>query len=307
MLSTCPECQTSFRIAQAQLDSRRGLVRCGRCNAVFNAYDTLLPELQTPPAAEPEPPAAAAPPPAAEFAPAPASESAPAPMPEVEVESWLRAERPTLPELELPPEEKTPQEQTPSRQPSPKEQDSAQPAQESAEDILLTELFKRKEHPPAGKAWLWGPVALLLFLTLGGQLAYFFRADLAAHLPEARPWLEQTCRTLGCTIPLPQDSEALRIEASSLETDPENKSRAILRLSLSNRSEQAVAWPHLILLLTDVNDTPLAQRPFMPVEYLPPRSDPSQGIHPTQEQEINLELEIRGLSAYGYKMEKRYP
>ncbi len=302
MLSTCPECQTSFRIAQAQLDSRRGLVRCGRCNAVFNAYDTLLPELQTPPAAEPEPPAPETPPPAAELAPTPA------PMPEVEFEdeSWLKAERPVLPKLELPPAPQT-EAQPASNQPAQKEQDSTQPAQESAEDILLSELFKRKERPPAGKAWLWGPVALLLFLTLGAQLAYFFRADLAAHLPEARPWLEQTCRTLGCTIPLPQDSEALRIEASSLETDPENKSRAILRLSLSNRSEQAVAWPHLILLLTDVNDTPLAQRPFMPVEYLPPRSDPSQGIHPAQEQEINLELEIRGLSAYGYKMEKRYP
>jgi predicted Zn finger-like uncharacterized protein len=45
MQTTCPECRTTYRIAQAQLSLRRGLVRCGHCNAVFNAYDSLLPDL----------------------------------------------------------------------------------------------------------------------------------------------------------------------------------------------------------------------------------------------------------------------
>ncbi len=50
MQTSCPECGTSFRVSQEQLGLRRGLVRCGRCNAVFNAYDTLLPELEGAPA-----------------------------------------------------------------------------------------------------------------------------------------------------------------------------------------------------------------------------------------------------------------
>ena len=49
MQTTCPECHTTFRVSQDHLGARRGLVRCGTCNAVFNAYDTLLPELESPP------------------------------------------------------------------------------------------------------------------------------------------------------------------------------------------------------------------------------------------------------------------
>ena len=51
MQTSCPECRTAFRVSQDQLGLRRGLVRCGKCNAVFNAYDTLLAELEEPPAA----------------------------------------------------------------------------------------------------------------------------------------------------------------------------------------------------------------------------------------------------------------
>lgn len=37
MYTRCPECQTAFRIALAQLKAHDGLVRCGRCDSVFRA------------------------------------------------------------------------------------------------------------------------------------------------------------------------------------------------------------------------------------------------------------------------------
>lgn len=40
--TTCPACGTIFRVTQAQLDLRQGLVRCGQCRFVFNAIDSLL-------------------------------------------------------------------------------------------------------------------------------------------------------------------------------------------------------------------------------------------------------------------------
>ena len=48
MLTTCPECRTNFRVTQEHLALRRGLVRCGQCGVVFNAYDSLLAELVAP-------------------------------------------------------------------------------------------------------------------------------------------------------------------------------------------------------------------------------------------------------------------
>ena len=40
-ITQCPACNTRFRVSQAQLDARQGLVRCGECQAVFDATQFL--------------------------------------------------------------------------------------------------------------------------------------------------------------------------------------------------------------------------------------------------------------------------
>ena len=42
MLTRCPACATSFRVTPEQLKLRAGKVRCGKCQTVFNAIDSLL-------------------------------------------------------------------------------------------------------------------------------------------------------------------------------------------------------------------------------------------------------------------------
>lgn len=42
MYTRCPECRTPFRITRAQLTARGGLVRCGKCQAVFSGSEHLL-------------------------------------------------------------------------------------------------------------------------------------------------------------------------------------------------------------------------------------------------------------------------
>ncbi|MCU0842425.1 MAG: zinc-ribbon domain-containing protein [Thiobacillaceae bacterium] len=325
MLTTCPECHTSFRVGQAQLDSRRGLVRCGRCSAVFNAYDTLLPELETPPPAEAAGPAAeAAQPPALA-----GSEAAP-PMPEPQADVGLAEvtqayaaglSRPVERVAEMahqasPGEgrepvrddafpaapEETPREAVPAGAPTPEARE------ESPDAILLAELPLRRPSPPwTWKSVAWAVAGTLLAVLLAAQLAFFLRLEIAAWWPQTRPWLTEACRSLGCAMPLPRDLAAVRIEASALESDPENAARALLRVSLSNRSEGVVAWPHLILILTDMRDAPIAQRPIRPEEYLPAGVDPATGMGPGREEELRVELEFQGLSAYGYKLDKQYP
>ncbi len=60
MLTRCPACATHFRVTAEQLKLRAGRVRCGECQHVFNALDTLIEEpplviAPPPPAPEPEP------------------------------------------------------------------------------------------------------------------------------------------------------------------------------------------------------------------------------------------------------------
>ncbi len=43
-ITACPQCQTRFRVTEEQLEARNGKVRCGRCEHVFNALETLIEE-----------------------------------------------------------------------------------------------------------------------------------------------------------------------------------------------------------------------------------------------------------------------
>lgn len=48
MRTRCPVCTTVFRVTTEQLRLRAGKVRCGHCQAVFNAFDALVSEVHEP-------------------------------------------------------------------------------------------------------------------------------------------------------------------------------------------------------------------------------------------------------------------
>ncbi len=57
LTAQCPQCQTRFKVSDAQLDVADGFVRCGRCAHVFNAREVLSPLAVPAPAAQPAVPA----------------------------------------------------------------------------------------------------------------------------------------------------------------------------------------------------------------------------------------------------------
>ena len=327
MLTTCPECRTSFRLSHSQLEARRGLVRCGFCRAVFNAYDTLLPEFEAPgtvPESETQAPAER---PSSlrliaelddieavdDFVPAeprPVSAGPAKPFEPVDpraemLQPWQAAEEEIEDEafvLHL--SERVGQERPPFEPPA------AIPASDSPDAILLSDLPTRDRIEPARgiyKPILLGMLGMVLILTLFAQAAYFFRGPLAAWMPELRPLLDTTCRSLGCRIPLASELSAIRIEASSLETDPEQANRATLRVSFSNRSRMAQAWPYFILRLTDWKGAALAQRAFGPADYLAKDRAVATGMQPMSEHEFHFDLDLGGLSASGFEVIPKYP
>lgn len=292
MLTTCPECRTSFRVTQEQLGLRRGLVRCGSCGVVFNAYDTLLAELVTPPPGDETP-----------------SESQ-AEVPELNDQPPEAVVREALEQHLAAPETPTPAESPVAEEPHPEPPPPA-PAPESTDAILLSELPNRIIKPPrdAGarlKAGLQLLAALLLGLALLTQLSLFLRAEIAAHLPAARPLLKALCKPFGCVVSLPRQLDKAAIAASSLEHDAETPARSRLTLLLANRTSQPQAWPHIILTLTDVRDAPVAQRVFTPMEYLPREVIHGLGLAVGEERELRLNLDTGSLSATGYALDLAY-
>src|SRR3954467_6412737 len=63
MYTQCPECLTIFKLSGADLAATLGSVRCGHCNAVFDALRTLTDQLPPEPIGNLDPhPAQVAPP-----------------------------------------------------------------------------------------------------------------------------------------------------------------------------------------------------------------------------------------------------
>jgi predicted Zn finger-like uncharacterized protein len=307
MQTTCPECRTTFRVSQDHLGARRGLVRCGNCNAVFNAYDTLLPELETPPdegsLSPPRGSAESAEPDLTDVV-----HAAPDPAEDVASQALVedRVEAPEAP-IETPPapvaEAVDPTVDI----------DSTVAKAETADiqtgpDILYQPMWPTRDNPArTWKFWLYPPLVLLLIGLLGLQLAYFLRAELAAVAPLTRPALEALCRPLSCDVALPRQLNQSAIAASALEHDPENKSRVSLTVLLANRTAQTQAWPSISLTLSDVRQAPVARQVFRPQVYLPKDTNIAAGMPAAVEREIRLELDIGNLVASGYALELSYP
>ncbi|MGB7650336.1 MAG: zinc-ribbon and DUF3426 domain-containing protein [Gallionella sp.] len=149
-------------------------------------------------------------------------------------------------------------------------------------------------------------IALLLLVFLL-QLAYLWRADLAARIPASQPLLKTICNGLACQVGLPQNSELISIESSNLEADPNNSQLISLNVLLRNRAHYALALPHLELTLNDTQERAMARRIFKPAEYLAMSQQAEAGIPADQEISIKVWLELQGLNPSGYRLVLIYP
>ncbi len=337
MLTTCPEGATTFRVTQEQLGARRGMVRCGRCNAVFNAYDNLRTEIEEPSLGEmretradevsgygePEPSHAEAEvrfagqddwPDQAVRAESMADDDTGFHAPEYMAEPAEEPDAGTRGDEEsvvTPPSwyENLGEEAVELRSDEASDRPDITPRKE-IDDILLSALPGHEEKAPGGltgRMFLRGLLAVALLLVMVAQAVFFLRAELVEQVPELRQPMTEACKALGCTLPPSRDLAALRIEASSLETDPEQSAHARLRVTFSNRSTQAQSWPYFVLKLSDVRNTPMAQKVFKPADYLGKNASPSKGIQARSEHEFQLDLDLGTLSAAGYEVKPYYP
>jgi len=269
-ITRCPECGTSFRALPEQLAARGGLVRCGKCAAVFDGVAHSVDEGA---GAEPSPqlrlfdagagagaskPAAAVAAAPADAPPAPRRTAAPAPVP---------AEDEPLPEF--------------------------------LEDGASRSRF----------AALWALGALLGLALLFAQLALYYRTELATLVPQTRPHLAQACQLLGCELRLPRRPDMLSLESSDLQADSRRDGLVVLNAVIRNRAPFAQEHPALELTLTDAADKAVVRRVLQPAEYLDAaaRATLGQGIAAGGESVLRVYFDARGLRATGYRVYLFYP
>lgn len=161
---------------------------------------------------------------------------------------------------------------------------------------------------PPKSSRIWGLVSIFLLVVLTGQIVYLYRTELSIIAPGARPYLEQYCKILNCTIPLPQQVELLSIESSDMQTGTGQHSGVItLTAIVRNQAHFPQAFPSFELALTDTQDRALASRIFTPGEYLEENVDPSKAIAPGNEISVTLYIDSGNLNAAGYRLFLLYP
>jgi predicted Zn finger-like uncharacterized protein len=283
MLTRCPHCQTAFRVTTEQLKVRQGKVRCGSCQSVFDALQSLADEAPLVIAGMPA-----------------VVESLPEPVAEIPEETLEPVEPEALPEAVPEPEPEIP--------PVPPEPIQAEPAASVAEEAVpeeepMPEAWSGVEEVLPPRRWPWVLGALLLLLTATGQALYIFRVEAAVLAPELRPALVAGCELVGCTLPRPRKPELVGIETSDLA--PAGSDRLVLTALLKNRAPFEQEYPHLELTLTDRNDDTLLRKVLAPADYLP--AAPSAGFAAREEAAVKLLLEAKGVAAVGYRLYLFYP
>jgi len=321
----CPHCDTRFKIAETQLESHQGMVRCGHCLQAFDARPDYLPDqpspqLELPMLDEPALPTKLAD--EAPVAPSALDEAAADFMPPVPDADTFTHEAIDMDDVassgdELPDAAcsetldyvemaAAAQSEIPLDAPLPPEAESLQPMT-LAEQVVIVQDEDDSEPRPERRTWPWAIAALLLLLALVAQAAYFFRTDLAARLPVLKPALISYCQLLQCTVPLPQNADLMSIESSDLEAGPAHENRIILNALLRNRAPYPQAFPNLELTLNDMQDNALARRVFRPADYLPPVESEELGLLPHHEIGISLHLDTADLRPAGYRLALIYP
>ena len=260
LVTRCPQCATAFRAQQSQLTARGGMVRCGKCAAVFDGVAHLIEESAATGPLEPSPQLGLFDPGAAAAAAA-----------------------------------------RPAHRPAPR------PAAAQDDDPLPE--FLEEEAPRTRYTVAWGLAALLAFAALVGQLAHYYRTEIATLLPQTRPFLAEGCRLLDCELRLPRRPDLLSIESSDLQADNRRDSLIVLNAVIRNRAPFAQEHPALELTLTDAADKPLVRRVLRPSEYMQPaaREPLAQGIGPGSEAVVRVHIDTRGVRATGYRLYLFYP
>ncbi|MDR0247337.1 MAG: zinc-ribbon and DUF3426 domain-containing protein [Burkholderiales bacterium] len=325
----CPQCRTTFRITSQQLALREGRARCGHCRTVFNAFAALVNfkgERVPGPGMEPiqrdtmtlrdsvfvpESAFTAMPP-----SPAPsdtkAGEAIVPPALVIETANDILSSSDIIAREKgsslLMEEDAFAIDETTDEKPYHKKtlhKDKPSPLALVLDSTKKPSVWQQLHLPPWCRPLFYLISLPLLTALLAAQAVFYLHDELADAYPKLTPTLALGCRWLHCEIKPLQNLDALTIEASDLQSDPNDAQQLLLIITLRNRSGRPVAYPNLSLELTDSQDRLMARRFFTPDVYLVRAADANIGAPAARD--LVLRLLLRSdVTASGYRLSLVY-
>ncbi|MDX9739691.1 MAG: DUF3426 domain-containing protein [Gammaproteobacteria bacterium] len=135
----------------------------------------------------------------------------------------------------------------------------------------------RPRRPGTLSTVVWSLGILVLLFALLIQFAWHMREQLARHAP-LRPLLTTLCEYAGCEIPLLRAPELIHMTARDIRRHPSARDALRISITFTNDAEFTQSWPEVLLTFYDLRDRVLAQRSFIPAEYLPQDVEESAGM-----------------------------
>jgi predicted Zn finger-like uncharacterized protein len=175
------------------------------------------------------------------------------------------------------------------------------------EDAPVADFLEEVPPPRHSRSLAFGVV--LLLIALAAQLVHYFRTEIAAMVPETRPYLAAACAKLKCDLKLPRRPKLMAIESSDLQADGRRDNVIVLNAVLRNQAQVAQEYPALELTLTDERDEAVARRVLMPADYLAglPPEQITRGVGAGADAPLRVYFDTGGLRAIGYRMYLFFP
>ncbi|MDD5333710.1 MAG: zinc-ribbon and DUF3426 domain-containing protein [Rhodoferax sp.] len=274
MITRCPGCQTLFKVVPDQLRISEGWVRCGQCDAIFDASLHLVPQA---PDALPQ-----------------NADSAPPSTP-VDGGTATPELASAQPEPMIPTEPDSNEDQGPALQ-STTESGEVSFLRKPRQDTLW--------HKPLVRVAL-ALLSLTLLLTLAGQIVFHERDRIAAQQPDLKPWLLAFCEAFNCQLSALRQKDSVLIDSASFTKLREDAYR--LNFTLKNTAAVALALPAIELTLTDSRDQPVLRRVLRATEL----GVGSDSLAAASERPISLALAVNVPATaeriVGYRVYAFYP
>jgi hypothetical protein len=176
--------------------------------------------------------------------------------------------------------------------------------QDLTDDPLQLDWQKRRS--PWGRRLLWLLLVLIAAGALAGQyIAYHF--DELARQDQYRPWFQQLCPQIGCTVPSKVDIAKIKSSNLVVRSHPEFNGALVVDAIIYNRATFSQPFPLLELRFADLNGHLIASRRFKPGEYLNGDLEGMAEMPPQTPIHIALDILDPGAKAVNYSLSFHSP
>jgi len=180
----------------------------------------------------------------------------------------------------------------------------AEVLQDLTDDPLQLDWQKRRS--PWGRRLLWLLLVLIAAGALAGQyIAYHF--DELARQDQYRPWFQQLCPQIGCSVPSKVDIAKIKSSNLVVRSHPEFNGALVVDAIIYNRATFSQPFPLLELRFADLNGHLIASRRFKPGEYLKGDLEGMAEMPPQTPIHIALDILDPGAKAVNYSLSFHSP